>query len=182
MPAGLWPTYSTNIARSSAAVVIRLLEREAATRQDVLLEAFREADSEGSKLLGTDITKWRWGNLHKAEFRHPLSSEFSLPAVSRGGDAFTVNATAPGPDFRQISGASYRQIFDVGQWDNSVAVNVPGQSGQPGSFHYADLLPLWSEGRYHPLPFSRKAVETYATQRLLLEPSRTAGKAKATVH
>ena len=88
-----------------------------------------------------------------------------------GGDAFTVNATGFGEDLRQTTGASYRQIFDVGAWDNSVSVNVPGQSGQPASPHYADLLPLWAEGGYHPMPFSRKAVEMYAVDRLRLEPS-----------
>lgn len=52
-----------------------------------------------------------------------------------------------------------------------MTINVPGVSGQPGSPHYADLLPLWAEGRYHPLPFSRRAVESYAADRLMLLPA-----------
>jgi penicillin amidase len=51
-----------------------------------------------------------------------------------------------------------------------VAINVPGQSGQPGAKHFDDLLPLWSEGRYFPLKFSRAAVDEVTTDILTLEP------------
>jgi penicillin amidase len=90
--------------------------------------------------------------------------------VGRGGDGSTVNATSSGSDFRQTSGASYRQILDLSDWDRSVATNVPGQSGEPGSPHYDDLLQLWSEGKYHPLAFSRQAVEKVTRHRLILKP------------
>ncbi len=168
VPAELWASYEQ---RASLPLAISLLERETGNKQAVLLEALREADDELSRRLGADRKKWQWGGLHKAEFRHPLSAEFSLPAVPRGGDGFTVNNTSfASATYRQTSGASYRQILDLGDWDSSVAINVPGQSGQPGSLHYGDLLPLWAEGRYHPLPFSRKAVEQHAASRLVLEP------------
>ena len=91
--------------------------------------------------------------------------------VPRPGDEYTVNATGyPDNSFDQVSGASYREIIDLSDWDHSVAVNVPGQSGQPGSPHYSDLLPLWSEGKYFPLLYSREAVEKEATDKLVLEP------------
>jgi len=44
------------------------------------------------------------------------------------------------------------------------------QSGQLGGPHYSDLLPLWSEGKYFPLVYSREAVEKEVTDRLLLKP------------
>ena len=93
------------------------------------------------------------------------------PPVSRPGDEYTVNATGyPEHSFDQVSGASYREILDLDAWDRSVAVNVPGQSGQPGSPHYSDLIPLWSEGKYFPLLYSREAVEKQATDKLVLQP------------
>jgi penicillin amidase len=125
--------------------------------------------------LGNDMKKWRWGDLHVAEFKHSLSTEdarravFDLKPVARGGDANTVNASG-GPRFSQRSGASFREIIDFSDWDKSVAINVPGQSGQPGSRHYGDLLPLWAEGKYFPLLFSRESVEKNAAERLLIEP------------
>ena len=95
---------------------------------------------------------------------------FDLGPLSRPGDGDTVNATWVGEKFEQEGGASYREILDTADWDRSLAVNTPGQSGQPGSPHYSDLLPLWNQGEYFPLVYSRKAVETNAENRLVLAP------------
>jgi len=82
-----------------------------------------------------------------------------------------VNATGYYDNsFSQVSGASYREILDLSDWDHSVAVNTPGQSGQPSSPHYSDLLPLWSEGKYLPLVYSREAVDKELTDKLVLTP------------
>jgi penicillin G amidase len=72
--------------------------------------------------------------------------------------------------FEQVAGASYREVFDLSDWDNSLAINVPGQSGQPGSPHYDDLLPLWRTGQYFQLAYSRGAVDAVTTDVLELEP------------
>ena len=77
---------------------------------------------------------------------------------------------AVGPGFDALHGASFREILDLADWDRSVAVNVPGQSGQPGSPHYSDLLPLWAEGKYFPLLYSRGKVEAESAERLVLTP------------
>src|SRR5262249_61934794 len=117
----------------------------------------------------------RWGDSHFAELKHSLSTDdtrravFDLKSVPRGGDANTVNATG-GARFVQRSGASFREILDISDWDRSVAINVPGQSGQPESRHYGDLLQLWSEGKYFPLLFSRDKIEKQAVERLTLVP------------
>jgi penicillin amidase len=146
-------------------------------RDTVLLTGLEEAVKETRERLGDDPSKWRWGKLHVAPFTHALSTDaerwalFNLPPVERGGDGNTVLATS-GPGFRQTHGASFREILDVSDWDRSMATNVPGQSGQPGSKHYGDLLPLWAEGKYFPLLYSRQKVEAMAKQRLTLEPAR----------
>jgi len=112
-----------------------------------------------------------WGKLHVAELRHPVASAFDLPPMSRSGDANTVMATG-GANFRQTAGASYREVIDLGDFDHSVAINVPGQSGQPESAHYADLLKPWAEGGYFPLLYSRQRVEAETKHLLVLEPAR----------
>jgi penicillin amidase len=58
----------------------------------------------------------------------------------------------------------------AGSVDRSVATSVPGQSGQPLSPHYADLLPLWATGRYFPLLYSRERIEAESREKLILEP------------
>lgn len=144
-------------------------------RHRIMSESLDEAFAELTSTLGADFADWRWGDLHKISFRHPLSNsperraELDLGSIRRGGDGFTPNATR-GPGYSQSSGASYRHILDLADWDRSVFTSTPGQSGQPGSPHYGDLLPMWAEGRYAPLVFSRSAVEENTAHRLLLEP------------
>jgi len=157
------------------ALMSLLRSQPAAAREKILGESLEAAVARTRKLLGDDMKAWRWGRLHTVQFRHPLSNAeerrrvFDLGPVERGGDASTPNA-AGGAGFRQQTGASYRHVLDLADWDRSVFTSVPGQSGQPGSPHYADLLPLWAEGRYAPLSFTRAAVEKHAAHRLLLEP------------
>jgi penicillin amidase len=120
---------------------------------------------------------WRWGGLHAARFRHPLAVDPSTRTlldrgpIARPGYGYTVNNTG-GADFEQTAGATFREILDVGAWDESLVSSAPGQSGEPGSPHFDDLLTIWAEGRYVPLAFSRRMVEEVATHRLVLEPPR----------
>ncbi|MDX2031753.1 MAG: penicillin acylase family protein [Blastocatellia bacterium] len=150
-------------------------EAAQAGRDRAMRESLKEAVAETRRLLGEDAKRWRWGRLHTASFTHPLATTaerravFNLPSVEKGGDGNTVNNTS-GPNFRQNHGASFREILDVSDWDNSVATSVPGQSGQPGSPHYGDLLSMWAEGRYFPLLYSRQKVEAKVKQQLILEP------------
>ena len=156
-------------------LIAELRSLPSAVRGRILAESLDEAYDELTSALGADATGWRWGDLHQIAFRHPLSNSdarravFDFGPVRRGGDGFTPNATR-GPGYLQSSGASYRHILDFADWDRSVFTSVPGQSGQPESRHYSDLLPLWSEGKYAPLVFSREAVEENALHRLVLEP------------
>lgn len=127
--------------------------------------------------LGPDMAAWRWGTLHKATFRHFLASDGPTRALldrgpyPRPGDDETVNSTYRGAsDYRQTGGASFREIIDVGDWDASVVASAPGQSGQPESPHYDDLIPYWREGRTIPLAFTAEAVERATVDRLVLDP------------
>jgi penicillin amidase len=113
-----------------------------------------------------DRAQWTWGNAHRLQLRHALGRrELNLEPVARPGDAHTVNAAGG-----VASGPSFRQILDFANWDGSVMTNVPGESGDPESKHYKDLLADWAAGKYHPMPFSRKAVEAAAEERIVLEP------------
>jgi penicillin amidase len=59
----------------------------------------------------------------------------------------------------------------VSNWDGSLAANVPGQSGQPRSPYYGNLLQDWADNKYFNLAFSKAAVEKAAANRLRLVPS-----------
>jgi penicillin amidase len=152
------------IASIQLAPDIVLKELKARPDRDAILETTLAAAL-------ADRTEKTWGDLHKAYFRHPLGvASFNLPAHSRPGDGYTVNATG-GTNYSQTHGASYREVLDPSDWDRSVMTNVPGESGNPGDRHYGDLINGWADGHYHPMPYSRKAVEAAAEERLTLTPA-----------
>jgi penicillin amidase len=146
-------------------------------RDRLLRRTFRTAVGRARELLPGDEKEWSWGRLHTTTFRHPLAAlgpayakAFNLGPVPRPGDAHTPNAAPYTPKFEHTGGATYRHLLDLADWDRGLATSAPGQSGQPGSPHYADLLPLWQKGEYFPLAFSRARVEQVTCHRLRLEP------------
>ncbi len=148
----------------------RALAAPSPARDSALVGALDDAVTTLTRQFGRDRARWRYGDIHVAIFRHPLAARYDLPPASRGGDGNTVNAT-PGRDFRQGAGASFREIIDVGDWDNSVVTNVPGQSADPRSPHYGDLLPLWANDEYFPLVYTRQRVEQETASVLWLRPA-----------
>jgi penicillin amidase len=63
-------------------------------------------------------------------------------------------------------------VLDVGNWDNSLAMNTPGQSGDPSSPHYKDLFPMWAQDEAFPLLYSRNKIEQAAEKRIELVPGK----------
>lgn len=129
-------------------------------RQAAIEAGLQKAVAKLAGELGPDWSQWRYGRIHRSQFPHALVREFDLPVVERAGGFGTVAAT----------GVSLRQIFDLSDWDRSVFSIAPGQSGQPESRYYSNLLVAWSNGDYFPLAYSRQAVESIAAHRLTLRP------------
>ena len=146
--------------RSGSSPQERDAARPIAERQPALESGLTRAIAQLSSSQGTDWNGWRWGRMHTRAFPHPFLSMFDLPAVERPGGTGSVAA----------DGATYREILDTADWDRSIVTNVPGQSGQPGSPFYDNLLPLWASDTYFPLVFSRPRVNDAATHRLSLRP------------
>jgi penicillin amidase len=94
--------------------------------------ALEQAVESLRKTLGPDRLQWRWGRLHRSEFPHSLVGAYDLPGVERSGGGETVAAT----------GATFREIIDFSDLDNSRVTSTPGQSGQPGSPFYGNLRDL----------------------------------------
>ena len=89
----------------------------------------------------------------------------------RGGSAHTTNNTGYyDARLRVDHGASYRQVIDVGNWDAARMTNAPGQSGDPRSPFYDNLLEGWATEDSFPLLYSRDAIERNAALRIRLLP------------
>ena len=151
-------------------------------RNALLLTTLKSAMTDLQALRGADLNAWRWGDLHHIQFEHALapflsSGQADSLATARypvGGDNDTVHrASYRASDFRVTSGASYRQVIDLADWDNSLAINVPGQSSDPDSPFYDNLLEKWSKGEYFPMVFSRGAVDAARHDTFTLRPGPT---------
>ena len=64
-------------------------------------------------------------------------------------------------------------VADTSNWDNSVGLNTPGQSGDPDSPHYRDLFELWARGQYFPIFYSRAKIDSVTESITTLRPSGT---------
>ena len=150
-------------------------ENAMAKRNQLLLSTLKSAWEEMEKLQGPEPAFWQWGKFHFNLNEHPFApivddamrARINVGPIAKNGSEFTPSQSLTRvTDFRQMNGPSVRVVLDVGNWDNSRAVNHPGQSGDPESPHYRDLAALWSEGKYFPLLYSRKAV-LRATERVI---------------
>jgi penicillin G amidase len=148
-----------------------------AGRDALLLKSLDEAAADLTKRLGTDMNKWKLGAYHHALIHHPMTDalkpeergQFDVGDLPRSGDAYTVDAT--GSLDNQWSGGSFKIIVDTEDWDNSVGLNNPGQSGDVRDPHYRDLYPLWARGRYFPIFYSRRKIESVTEKTSILEPA-----------
>ncbi|MBA2442046.1 MAG: penicillin acylase family protein [Rubrobacter sp.] len=197
----LTPAALEAVAPGDARVVLDLVESPderlgpdpAAARDEALLSSLASAVARTRDLLGPDMAAWQWGSLHEAYFRHPLSGAVGADTRERidvgplpvGGNVFTVGNVGYGEEetwgaedrehFRPTIGASWRMVLDVGEWDNSLAMNSPGQSGNPASPHYDDLFAPWTQRESFPLLYTRDAVEEATERKIKLVPRESGG-------
>lgn len=99
---------------------------------------------------GPAVERWRWGDVHRAVFAHPVLSQVPLlgrwarVSVPMSGDDFTVNrgTFAPG-SFTQVHGAGLRAVYDLADLSRSRFTLAVGQSGNLLSRHFGDTTGLW---------------------------------------
>ena len=149
-----------------------------AGRDAVLARSLTQALADLEERLGPDRSRWRYGQARfkHALIRHPLSAavtpelrtRLDVGPAPRGGYGGTVHNTGNGDN--QTSGASFMIVADTADWDNSVGLNTPGQSGDPDSPHYRDLFDLWARGRYFPIFYSRGKVDSVTESVTRLHP------------
>lgn len=149
-------------------------------RDAILRDALIAAMTDLTQKLGPDMNGWAWGQVeyHHATIQHPLGNavdsatraRLEVGPLPRGGYASTVLAT--GNADNQTSGASFRIIVDTGDWDRSVGMNNPGQSGNPDSPFYKNLFGEWAHDRFFPVVYTRPRVRAATAEVLLLAPAR----------
>jgi penicillin G amidase len=124
----------------------------------VLATSLGTALADLGRRYGSDPRGWRWGSAHEAAFTSQVWSNvpvigrwFDLSVPADGSDG-TVNAggmyigdeAAP---FLDRHGPSLRMVVDLAAPAAARFVIAPGQSGNPLSRHWGDLVPAWRTGR-----------------------------------
>jgi penicillin amidase len=129
---------------------------------------------------GSDPSRWAFGRLRTLTLHHPITCRrwlapfFNLGPFPCGGDTDTINQASVLPLAPLASAdniASLRMVVDVGAWSNSRFCLPGGQSGNPLSPHYDDLLPLWLRGEGVPIAWTDEEVRRATVQTLELLPS-----------
>ncbi|HEY0071560.1 MAG TPA: penicillin acylase family protein, partial [Chloroflexia bacterium] len=151
---------------------------EKETRDAILLRAFTGALDDLQRVLGENRADWTWGKLHSIQPSHPFGTQavvgglFNLDRLPIGGDNTTVEVSSYSwiAPFDVVNHQSYRMIVDLSNWSNSLAVFATGQSGQPGSKHFSDMMPLWIRGEYNPLLYSQEEINAQKEGVLTLQP------------
>lgn len=156
-----------------------------AQRDAFLLKCFEQAFKKmnnkfsSNQVNDIDFLKWQYGqaNYKHISFEHPLAhlidsntrKKLNLGPLPRGGNGYTVGST--GSAENQSSGASFRVLMDTKNWDNTLMINTPGQSGDYKSPFYSNLFSLWANDGYFPAYFSKSLIEENKENETLLIPT-----------
>jgi len=130
---------------------------------------------------GKDMALWNWGGVHMARFSHKVLS--SVPLLNRivdleipsDGGNYTIgrgamhinNAQRP---FENVHGAGFRAVYDLEDLRRSRFIIATGQSGNPYSSHYRDLMEDWRNGLYRRMGQTLAALKNSSESTLLLTP------------
>lgn len=153
------------------------------TRTDTITKSFREAVGTLCKLIGNDVSGWRWGNIHKMEFKHPfgyvpgLGRIFNVgPFASSGGPQLVNNMlTAPGdPPYDVLAGPSTRRLIDFADPEHSLDILPTGNSGYFLSPHYDDQAEMFMKGEYREPRLTKEQIESHKKHEMRFGPAGSA--------
>jgi penicillin G amidase len=165
-----WSNFETTLDRLITEQPKEWLPKEFTSYADLLRACHNDARLVITKSLGEDESKWKWGEMVKVRFQHPLAAapliglQFTIPPFPQNGTvqlAPTVNVGAF---------VSMRMIADPGNWDQTQQGITLGISGIPSSPHWKDQLDDWRAVTPRAFPFSEAAIATATKETIVLEP------------
>lgn len=105
-----------------------------------------------------------WGKYKNTMVQHLAKiPAFSSQGVYCSGNKGIVNAT------NATHGPSWRMIVEMTDEVNAEGVFPGGQSGNPGSPYYDNMIPAWAEGKYFPLLHPSKPEDLKGNKLFTLE-------------
>jgi penicillin amidase len=184
---GLRPLFAARVLRQRPVWCDRLSTPEVEACAERLRDALARAMEDLEAEFGDDWRSWRWDAAHEARFTHQVLGR--VPAVAgivnvsapMGGGTDTILRAAsdiadPEAPFAAVHGAGFRAVYDLADLARSRFVIAPGQSGNPLSVHYRDLVGLWRNGSSVTVSPPREALQGSAFSRFFLVPDATPGR------
>ena len=146
---------------------------------DMVAAALERALAQLTAKFGADMETWRWGAAHRASFPHsafanlPVLGRYTNLAIESGGGNYTVNRGASRVNdekspFSNVHGAGLRAVYDLADLSRSRFMIATGQSGNPMSPFYGDMLKGWRDGEALDLGGDRVATRRKAKGILML--------------
>ncbi len=144
-----------------------------------IVDAVAAAMQQLRDVAGEDETRWAWGRVrpvflvHAFGSRRPLDRIWNRGPIAWGGDATTIpqgSLAFDAPLANAIGIPNLRAVIDVGNWEASRWVLAGGQSGNPLSSHYDDMIDLWLRGDSVTIAWSPESVRERAENELTLLP------------
>ncbi|SDE27763.1 penicillin amidase [Mucilaginibacter pineti] len=124
------------------------------TCADMVTKAFTSAVTDLVKEHGQPGESWQWGKVKKMEITHLTQQEaLSSGNFESGGTGSTINALVNG------HGPSWRMVVQMGPTVKGYGILPGGESGNPGSFFYSDMLKIWQQGQLKELLFLQSPTE-----------------------
>jgi len=128
---------------------------EVETAPDLILKSFKEA-MEDLETIESRRGNLKWGDYKGTFVAHllPGVSAFGRYNLPIGGNGGIVNATS------RNHGPSWRMIVEMSSPPKAYAVYPGGQSGNPGSKYYDNMVDTWAAGNYMDIQFMQKASDS----------------------
>ncbi|MAR85490.1 MAG: penicillin acylase family protein [Cytophagia bacterium] len=159
-------------------IINKLYNMDENLRNNFLKKTFISSINDLKSKFGDKTDEWVYGQdgYKHIKVKHPLEDIvndsiykiLSFQKYPRGGNGYTVGAT--GSNLSQSHGATFKVIIDTKDWDNSLASNSPGQSGDPSSLFYRNLYKDWAEDKYFNLLYSKEIIESNLHSREVYYP------------
>ena len=160
-------------------IIDQISKMEVNQKKSFLIETFIFSLNDLKNKFGENIENWIYGQdeYKHIKVKHPLEdivndsiyNLLSFKSFPRGGNGYTPNSTSS--NLSQSSGASFRVIIDTKDWDNSLATNSPGQSGNPTSPFYRNLYEDWANDKYFNLFYSKEKIKSNLHSREIYYPN-----------
>ncbi|UPL49299.1 penicillin acylase family protein [Hymenobacter sublimis] len=126
------------------------------TLPQLALESFRFATDSLTRKFGPLGPKWAWSNQKSTDINHLANlTGFGRQDIACGGSPVSVNATGP------RNGPSWRMVVALGPQVKAYGIFPGGQSGNPASAYYDDMIDTWRVGQLDELVYLRAADENH---------------------